>query len=90
MKLLKWFQNVGKNKELEELVNHVRVNAENNYKDAAQEDFRIFEKALEEYKAAGKLNEKQIQYYDGILQEFTEEMKKFSHFEQRATWDQIV
>lgn len=90
MKWLDLLKNTGKNKVLEEQIHHVRLNVENNYKDAAQEDFRVFEKTLQELKAAGKLTEKQVEYYDALWKQLKEEMKKFSHFEQRATWDQIV
>ncbi len=67
------------NDELEALVSGVENNASNNYKDAAQEDFRKFLAKFDELKNSGSLNEKQIAHYDEIKNRFEVELKGFHH-----------
>ena len=67
------------NDELEALVSGVENNASNNYKDAAQEDFRKFLAKFDELKNKGILNEKQIANYDEIKNRFEVELKGFHH-----------
>lgn len=73
-----------KNKELEEILLRLQANASNNYKDAAQDNYRQFLEMFEEYKAQGKLKPKQITYYEEIIKELEPQMKKYTHFDQRA------
>ena len=73
-----------KNKELEELLLCLHANASNNYKDAAQENYRKFLALFDEYKSNGKLKQRQISYYEQICKSLEPEMKKYTHFEQRA------
>lgn len=73
-----------KNKELEEILLRLHANASNNYKDAAQDNYRQFLKMFEEYKAQGRLKTRQISYYEEIIKELEPQMKKYTHFDQRA------
>lgn len=66
-------------KELERCLNDVENNAANNYKDAAQLDFKKFTAKFEELKADGKLSEKQILYYDEKQAEYEKKLKNFHH-----------
>lgn len=76
-----------KQKDLEELLLRLRANASNNYKDAAQDNYRQFLKLFGEYKQNGKLKIRQIAYYEKVIHELEPEMKQYTHFEQRANID---
>lgn len=68
-----------KNKELEELIRKVQLEAENNYKDAAQEAFRKFSLRLEEMERDGVLKESVLSSYLEKKKELEEMMKGFHH-----------
>ncbi len=81
-----FIKNIGKNKQLEEIISRIENNASNNYKDAAQQALQQYEAMLQELKAAGKLTDKQITYYDAQLAAYKERMRKFTHKDQKPTW----
>jgi len=64
-----------KDKELEEVINQIRVDLSNNYKDNAVENIKKFEKMLEEKKTAGKL--KSVETYEELLKHFQDDVKNF-------------
>jgi arginyl-tRNA synthetase len=64
-----------KDKELEEVINQIRVDLSNNYKDNAVENIKKLEKMLEEKKAAGKL--KSVETYEEMLKHFQDDVKNF-------------
>ena len=78
------FEFLKKNKELEEILLRLHANASNNYKDAAQDNYRQFLKMFEEYKEHGQLKKRQISYYEEKIRELEPQMKKYTHFDQRA------
>lgn len=73
-------------KELEEMVARVDMNMKNNYKDAAQSDFKEFEKKLEEYSQSGALKPQQQKAFEEQRDIYKKKLKGFSHAEQRASW----
>lgn len=75
-----------KNKQLNVVVQKIRMNMENNYKDAAQMNLKEFEEMLKDLEESGKLNAKQKAYYSRELQSFKERMKNFTHKDQKPTW----
>lgn len=75
-----------KNKQLEEIIQRLKMNAANNYKDAAQLNLKEFESAFTALQKAGKLSEGQQSYYQEKLSEFRKQMKNFSHKDQKPTW----
>ena len=75
-----------RNKELDNILNVLQMDAENNYKDAAQMDLKKFEELLQKWKDASRLNEKQIKYYDEQLMLYKAELQKFTHKDQKVTW----
>ena len=79
-------KNQGKNEQLDDLIRRIQVNASNNYKDAAQQNFREFEMTLAELTEGGKLNERQIAFYNEKLSAFQLQMKNFTHKDQKPTW----
>ena len=76
----------GKNRQLETLIQRIRMNVSNNYKDAAQMNLKEFEELLVELEEAGKLGERQKAYYHEQLDEFKARMKNFTHKDQKPTW----
>lgn len=75
-----------KNKELEAIIARIDSNVANNYKDAAQEALKNFEKRLSEMTEAGALPEKQRAEYEARLSSYKEKMKEFTHKDQKPYW----
>lgn len=68
----------GKNKkdhELEAVINQIRVDLSNNYKDNAVENIKKLEKLIAEKKTAGSL--KDAETYEDILQHFKDDVASF-------------
>ncbi|MBQ6696002.1 MAG: hypothetical protein IJN16_04790 [Lachnospiraceae bacterium] len=80
------FLKSSRNKQLDGIVQKIRMNMENNYKDAAQMNLKELEELMAELEAAGKLNDKQRLYYEGELSSFKERMKNFTHKDQKPYW----
>lgn len=73
-----------KNKDLEAVLLRLHANASNNYKDAAQDNYREYLQKFEALKTTGKLSKRQLAYYENCNLELAKEMKNYSHYEQRA------
>ncbi len=85
--MLEWlFGGVKKNEELEHLMERIRNNVENNYKDAAQEYLVEYEEKLKKLTQTGKLSQKQENYYRSRLQDLKNNMKGFTHKDQKPYW----
>lgn len=76
----------GKIKQLEKIIQELEMNMSNNYKDAAQEDFKKLESALDEMEAAGGISEAQLSYYRQRLSSFKQKLKNYTHKDQKVTW----
>ena len=75
-----------RNNKLDTIINRIRMNMENNYKDAAQMNLKELEELLGQLEAKGKLNAKQKAYYTGEVETFKSRMKGFTHKDQKPTW----
>lgn len=75
-----------KEKELEQVLMSLAMDASNNYKDAAQSNYQKFLRLFQEKKENGKLNEKQISYYEEEKKKWESEMKAYTHKDQKVTW----
>ena len=75
-----------KNKDLEAIIARIDSNVANNYKDAAQQALKEFEKKLAEMAEAGVLPEKQLMEYEARLSEYKTRMKEFTHKDQKPYW----
>ena len=64
-----------KDKELEAIINQIRVDLSNNYKDNAVINIKELEKVLNEKKASGKL--KNASVYEDLLKHFQDDVKNF-------------
>lgn len=76
-----------KNKELETIIARIDSNVSNNYKDAAQDALQEFEDKLQEFIAAGTLNDKQKTEYESRLALYRDSMKEFTHKDQKPYWN---
>ena len=83
--MIKIFQ-AKKNKALEELITYTKSSMQNNYKDMAQDNFKDFCKKYDELLESGSLNEKQKEYYSAERDRLSEELKGFTHKEQKPYW----
>lgn len=73
-------------KQLDVIIGRIEMNVSNNYKDAAQLNLKEFKAELEKLEAAGELNLNQKEYYRERLSAFKEQMKNFTHKDQKPTW----
>ncbi|MBR1853747.1 MAG: hypothetical protein IJ794_11515 [Lachnospiraceae bacterium] len=73
-------------KELDALIGRVEVNMSNNYKDAAQEDFKTLEETWEEMLAAGKLKWKARGQYEAVIEGYRERLVGYTHKDQKPYW----
>ena len=65
--MFEFIHGLGKNKELETIVQEIDSNIANNYKDAAQEAFVLLEQKFQELSDKGRLKDKQIAEYQHCL-----------------------
>ena len=81
-----FFQKRRTNREMDALVAGITSNMSNNYKDAAQDYLKRFEKRYLELEASGALDQRQTEHYGDLLSDFKERMKQFSHKDQKPYW----
>ena len=74
------------NKQFDEIIQRIEMNVSNNYKDAAQLNLKELEAMFAEYETAGRLDEKQIVRYSGVIDSLKGRMKNFTHKDQKPTW----
>lgn len=82
-----FIKDIGKNKELENIMAEIDSNLSNNYKDAAHEALELFEQRLSELTSEGKLKEKARKEYETKRVSYQETLKGFSHKDQKPYWD---
>ena len=70
--------------DLEKILLRLRLNAENNYRDATKEDLEELKARYEELKAAGKLNQKQLDHYSEVITTYGVKLQDFSHKTQKV------
>ena len=73
-------------KELDELIGRVEVNMSNNYKDAAQADFKELEQFWEKLAASGKLKPKVQGQYETVIKDYRERLVGYTHKDQKPYW----
>lgn len=84
--MFNFFKGIGTGKELDSIIQKIQMNLSNNYKDAAQLNLKEFEAALKYFEENNKINEKQKAYYEEKLSSLRNEMKNFTHKDQKPTW----
>lgn len=73
-------------KELDGIILRMEMNLSNNYKDNAQDNLKEFEQAFAKMKEAGVLKQKAASKYEGILSDYREKLKGYSHKDQKPYW----
>lgn len=77
---------MGKNKQLEAAIAKLEMNMSNNYKDAAQADYKNLMDLYCELKSAGALSDKQDEHYKGMIEEYSVKMQNYTHKDQKPYW----
>ena len=73
---------VKKNKDIEQLLRILEMDAANNYKDAVQEDIKRIETEIASQESIGKLKEDQKKHYEEILNGLRSQYQHFTHQDQ--------
>ncbi len=74
-------------KALDEVLVSLKMNAANNYKDAAQADYRKAKKLLEEMKAEGAVADSALQRYEQEMAGWDSAMEGFTHKDQKPDYE---
>ena len=72
--------------ETDHLIASLQMNMANNYKDAAQADFRKLKALYDEKTESGAYPAKLQTEYDRIMAEFAEKLQFYSHGDQKPYW----
>lgn len=81
-----FIKNMGKNKQLEAAIGKLQMNMSNNYKDAAQADYKDLMDLYVELEAEGVLSDKQKSYYKEVIEDYSVKMKNYTHKDQKPYW----
>lgn len=73
-------------KELDAAIKKLEMNLSNNYKDAAQENFKDLEALFEKFTSECKLKDKTKAQYEKVLNEYREKLKGYAHKDQKPYW----
>ena len=73
---------IKKNKDIEQLLKILEMDAANNYKDAVQEDIKRIETEIASQESIGKLKDNQKKHYEEILKGLRIQYQHFTHQEQ--------
>ena len=72
-------------KRLDEMVERVKLNYSNNYHDDAVRSYEALETAFDNLSRNNKLNDKQIDYYNGVMNDYKEKIDKMGN-DRTAYW----
>jgi len=81
-----FIKNMGKNKQLETVIDNLQMNMSNNYKDAAQDDYRKLLDLYRELTENGILSVKQREYYKSVIENYSVKMENYTHKDQKPYW----
>ena len=84
--MFEFIHGLGKNKELEMIVQEIDSNIANNYKDAAQEVFVLLEQKFLVLSVNGRLMDYQFEEYQHKIAAYQETLRGFSHKDQKPYW----
>ncbi len=73
-------------KDLEKILTELKLNESNNYKDAAQLNFKELCEKYKELDEAGKLNMKQKENYSAVISHYEVKLVGFTHKDQKPYW----
>ncbi|MBR6322963.1 MAG: hypothetical protein IKR59_08845 [Lachnospiraceae bacterium] len=75
-----------RDEETDNLIASVQMNMANNYKDAAQADFRKLKEIYEKKTEAGAYTPKLQAKYDSIMADFAAKLQFYTHGDQKPYW----
>lgn len=81
-----FIKNIGKNKQLEAAIARLQMNMSNNYKDAAQADYKELMDLYEGLEDKGVLSDRQKNYYKEVIEDYSEKMRNYTHKDQKPYW----
>lgn len=84
--MFEFIKNKGKNKQLEAAIAKLQMNMSNNYKDAAQADYKALMELYAELADKGVLLDKQKSYYKEVIEEYSIKMQNYTHKDQKPYW----
>ena len=84
--MLGFIKNIGKNKQLESVIDKLQMNMSNNYKDAAQQEYKDLLEQYRELTDKGILSSKQKDYYMAVIKEYGVKMENYTHKDQKPYW----
>jgi hypothetical protein len=84
--MFEFIKNIGKNKKLEAVIARLRMNMSNNYKDAAQADYKELLDLYDEISDSGVLSDKQKKYYNEVIEDYSVKMRNYTHKDQKPYW----
>ena len=67
------------------MVERVKLNYSNNYHDDAVRSYEALETAFDNLSRNNKLNDKQIDYYNGVMKDYKEKIDKMGN-DRTAYW----
>ena len=73
-------------KELDALILKIDMNMSNNYKDAAQADFRKFSDTLDAMLSSGVLKPAVSEKYEHIRDSYAQKLQGYTHKDQKPYW----
>lgn len=73
-------------KAMDDCIKHIEVNMSNNYKDAAQSNFKEFEELYTKFCSEGALKDKVKTEYGEKLEEYRAKLKGYTHKDQKPYW----
>lgn len=80
-----WFKSKYE-RELDIMLERIRMNMSNNYKDAAQLGLKEYEDRLNELKQEGKLKDSAKANYESLLDDYKHRLQGFTHKDQKPYW----
>lgn len=84
--MFNYIKNIGKNKQLEAAIARLQMNMSNNYKDAAQADYRELLDWYAQLEDKGVLSDRQKNYYKEVIEDYSVKMRNYTHKDQKPYW----
>ena len=81
-----FIKNIGKNKQLEAAIARLQMNMSNNYKDAAQADYKELLDLYAQLEDKGVLSERHKNYYKEVIEDYSVKMHNYTHKDQKPYW----
>lgn len=81
-----FIKSIGKNKQMEAAIARLQMNMSNNYKDAAQADYKELMDLYEGLEDKGVLSDRQKSYYKEVIEDYSVKMRNYTHKDQKPYW----